>query len=76
MRIGSGEFSKGADGVGGDGERSLEVGYANAFGALCCEAGNVQAFVVVEDVGVCRLLQRIERRNQKPHFINNLLFYE
>lgn len=63
LRIGSGEFGKGADGVGRDGERSLEVGHANAFGALCCEAGDVQAFVVVEDVGVCRLLQRVERRN-------------
>lgn len=76
LRIGFGEFGKGADGVGGYGECPLKVGYANACGALCCEAGYVQAFVVVEDVGVCRLLQRVERRNQKPHFIDNLLFYE
>ena len=76
LRIGFGEFGKGADGVGGDGECSLKVGHANACSVLCGEAGYVQTFVVVEDVGVCRLLQRIERRNQKPHFIDNLLLDE
>lgn len=71
-----GEFAEGVDHVGWDGQAVLEVGNSDAVHPFRGEAGDVQTLGVVKDVGIGRLLQRVHRGNQKPHFIDNLLLYE